>query len=269
MKRSQESNALMSNSKVYIGTSGYHYDDWKSVFYPDGIQAGQYLYHYSRFFNALELNGSFYKLPDPEHLLKYNDTRLQPFHLSMKAYREITHGDGGRALIRQMLGAIEPVVKSGVLKTLLFQFPFSFKYSDAHMNKVEMISAEIHGVLPVMEFRHRSWFSDSAMAKLTELGIVVSGTDMPTMGKLPGCRLPETGDLGYVRFHGRNNAKWWDHEHAWERYDYLCSDDTIKGLLPALKQWINKRKTTYIFFNNHYRGQAVQNAQLLMAFLTD
>ena len=267
MKKTWVDNLIMAKTEIHIGTSGYHYDDWKNVFYPEEIQPSDYLQHYSRFFNTLELNGTFYKLPNPEHLIKYTDEKLQPFTLSMKAYRGFTHGEGSRAVIREMLTAIQPVIRAGVLKTLLFQFPFSFKYSRDNWRKIEMVSEEVRGVAPVLEFRHRSWFDELVLDKLRESGLAVCGTDMPGIGKLPGCRLPQTGDLGYFRFHGRNAAKWWDHDQAWERYDYLYSDDLIKKLIPGLKCWLSERKTCYIFFNNHYRGQAVQNAQLLMAFL--
>ncbi len=66
-----------------------------------------------------------------------------------------------------------------------------------------------------------------------------------------------TSSIGYVRFHGRNAAKWWQHEHAYERYDYTYSVEELKEWLPRISKLKSLTEKTFIFANNHWRGQAI------------
>ena len=93
--------------------------------------------------------------------------------------------------------------------------------------------------------------------------------DAPDLPGLPGRDCRVTAPLGYIRFHGSNAEKWWDHDQAWERYDYLYSPQELREWLAPLKQIREEAGEVQVFFNNHYQGQAVRNAQLLMAFLAE
>jgi uncharacterized protein YecE (DUF72 family) len=87
--------------------------------------------------------------------------------------------------------------------------------------------------------------------------------DEPRLKGLVGPVAVRTTDFAYVRFHGRNAAKWWRHGEAWERYDYLYSQKELEGWLPRIKSVAEGSKRTFVAFNNHPRGQAVQNARML------
>jgi uncharacterized protein YecE (DUF72 family) len=76
-----------------------------------------------------------------------------------------------------------------------------------------------------------------------------------------------TSPIGYVRFHGRNAAKWWQHEHAYERYDYLYTEDELAEWVPKIRELADETDKTYLFFNNHYQGKAGQNAQMMAQLL--
>ncbi|MBN1297975.1 DUF72 domain-containing protein [bacterium] len=255
--------------RVNIGTSGYYYTDWKGHFYPDTLRKEDYLPYYRLFFDTVELNFSFYQMPVSTQLLRFADLALQPLSISMKAYRGITHEDADTELIEVFMSRVDVLIRAGILKTVLFQFPFSFRESPAGWEKLEGIVRHVHGVIPVVEFRHVSWFTPEALRRLEHLDIVVCGTDMPTLNDLPGCRLHSTHAVGYMRFHGRNAGTWWNRGDAYERYDYLYTRQELLDLVPALKKWISRHSEVYIFFNNHYRGQAVQNGQMMIAFLAD
>ena len=69
-----------------------------------------------------------------------------------------------------------------------------------------------------------------------------------------------TSEIGYLRFHGRNKEKWFNHKETTERYDYLYSDDELKSWLPGILEMVEKSKDMYIVFNNCHRGQAATNA---------
>ena len=76
-----------------------------------------------------------------------------------------------------------------------------------------------------------------------------------------------TGDTGYIRFHGRNAAKWWHHEQAWERYDYTYKQEELEGWIPRIGQIAGKATNTFIFANNHWRGQAVDTIRQVRSML--
>jgi uncharacterized protein YecE (DUF72 family) len=83
--------------------------------------------------------------------------------------------------------------------------------------------------------------------------------------------LPEavaTADTAYVRFHGRNAGKWFQHEQPHERYDYLYGIDELAAWVPRLRQLDAAASSTLVFMNNHYEAKAVTNAQQLKELLS-
>ncbi len=78
-----------------------------------------------------------------------------------------------------------------------------------------------------------------------------------------------TSQVAYVRFHGRNAAKWWQHQQAWERYDYSYSDDELREWLPKLRQLDAEAPLTLVYANNHFRGQSVQTVEQLGRLLQE
>ena len=77
----------------------------------------------------------------------------------------------------------------------------------------------------------------------------------------------KTGSIGYVRFHGRNAAKWWKHEQAYERYDYSYTQEELNEWLPKIRELDSMTEKTYLFTNNHWRGQAVSTIRQLKMML--
>jgi uncharacterized protein YecE (DUF72 family) len=72
-----------------------------------------------------------------------------------------------------------------------------------------------------------------------------------------------TGPVAYVRFHGRNRAKWWQHTEAWERYDYSYADEELMEWLPKIHQLDQESPLTLVYMNNHWQGQAAGTARQL------
>lgn len=258
-----------NSAELFIGTAGYSYPDWKNVFYPSTLPANRYLEHYTKFFNALEVNFTFYRMPSSRSIRNLTSMDYQELHLSFKAHQSLTHQSMEIPLLKEFLAGLEPLSDQNRVKTLLFQFPYSFQPCNEAWDRLSEIAHYVCGVVPVVEFRHSSWFTADTLGRLSGMGLAICAVDMPGTDDLPGVRLPVTHPVGYMRFHGRNQARWWKHEQAWQRYDYLYSERQLEGMLPELRTWMERHRTVYFYFNNHYRGQAVQNAQLLMAFLAD
>ena len=76
-----------------------------------------------------------------------------------------------------------------------------------------------------------------------------------------------TSKIAYIRFHGRNKEKWWQHEHAYERYDYTYSPDELEEWIPKIRKLDQTAEKTFVFANNHWRGQAVSTIRQLRMML--
>ncbi len=125
------------------------------------------------------------------------------------------------------------------------------------------------GVDLVVEFRNRAWICDATFRLLEELNVGYCCVDQPRLRGLIPPVACATSPVAYIRFHGRNADKWWEHEHAWQRYDYLYSREELEEWLPKVERLAEHAERIFIFFNNHYQAQAVQNALLFRDMLAD
>ena len=91
--------------------------------------------------------------------------------------------------------------------------------------------------------------------------------DEPRLPNLLPSIVEATSKIGYVRFHGRNSAKWWQHEQAYERYDYSYSPEELAEWLPKIQKLNAMTEKTFVFTNNHWRGQAVDTIRQLRVML--
>ncbi|MFQ5808721.1 MAG: DUF72 domain-containing protein, partial [Armatimonadota bacterium] len=114
----------------------------------------------------------------------------------------------------------------------------------------------------VVEFRNRGWARQETLDMLVDLNLGYCCVDEPPLKGLMPPLAVATSDTGYVRFHGRNAEQWWDHEEAWQRYDYLYSEDELREWVGKVEGVAEKTHQTYVFFNNHYQGKAALNASL-------
>jgi uncharacterized protein YecE (DUF72 family) len=113
------------------------------------------------------------------------------------------------------------------------------------------------GELPtVVEFRDVAWVKEAAFDLLRELKFGYCCVDEPRLKGLMPPIAVATGPVAYTRFHGRNAARWYEHEAAWQRYDYTYSDSELREWAPKLRQLDEAAPLTLVYFNNHFRGQA-------------
>ena len=249
---------------IYLGTSGFSYDDWREVFYPTRLAKRDFLTFYSSHFPALELNSSYYAIPSPGLIRSLTERTPEDFQIVVKAYRGITHerSSGTEADLKAFLAAIAPLSSCGKLAAILFQFPYSFHFDSSGLAFVESLLKLAPGWPTVVEFRNEGWMKEKVWELLRSHNASLCCVDEPP---LPGLVPPEaictSPELGYVRFHGRNAQKWWNHEQAWQRYDYLYSEEELEQWRKGITWLAGRTDKTFIFFNNHRNGQAVKNAR--------
>ena len=248
---------------IHIGTSGYSYEDWVGPFYPEGLSKRDYLSFYAGKFSCVEVNYTYYRMPDARTLAAMSDKTGDDFRFVIKANQEMTHEREGdkSALFAQFVEALAPLREAGKFGCVLAQFPHSFKCVKQSVQYLRTFRELMPEDVPtVIEFRDRSWVRDRTFEFLRENGFGFCCVDQPQFDTLIPPIAVVTSTIAYVRFHGRNRAKWWHHVEAWERYDYLYPREELREWVDKVADMARQAEDVYLFFNNHYNAQAVQNA---------
>jgi uncharacterized protein YecE (DUF72 family) len=237
--------------QYYIGTSGWHYDHWRYLFYPDKLAKAKWLEFYARHFTTVELNSSFYRLPSEQAFAAWHDSSPANFTFAVKVSRFITH-------IKRLKGIKEPLdtflarakILGEKLGPLLYQLPPSMHRDDSRLES--SLSTLPQGMKHVLEFRHESWLDDGVFEILRRYNIGLCVFDMPTLT----CPLKATADFAYIRFHGSTGL-----------YSSCYSDDELAEWAKRLASLPSKVKSVYVYFNNDAEAFAVSNAMTLRNYL--
>ncbi|MFQ6131872.1 MAG: DUF72 domain-containing protein [Armatimonadota bacterium] len=255
---------------IRLGTSGFSYDDWVGHFYPEGIQKSDMLRYYAEHFDTVEVNYTYYRLPNARTLSQMAAKTGEGFEFVIKANREMTHERAeDPEVFRQFAEALTPLREQQKFGCILAQFPYSFKPTREGARYLRWFREQVPSELPtVVEFRNSQWVHEKAFELLEELSFGFCCVDEPDLrGLMPGVAVATSPEVGYVRFHGRNAEKWFEHEEAWERYDYLYTEDELAEWVDKVKDLAEKTERTYLFFNNHYQSKAVVNANMFQQLL--
>jgi len=257
---------MVVSARMRIGTSGYSYKDWTGPFYPDGTRPKDMLALYAARFGTVELNFSYYRQPDPQQLEGMAAAARQAnpaFTFAVKAHRTLTHeiGAGWRREAARFREAVAGLQARDALGAVLVQFPHSFHYTVQNRRHLDALLGAFEGLPCACEFRSPEWLRDRVYSGLRARRAALVAVDEPALdGLLPPLAMP-TGPLGYVRFHGRNETNWWRGDSA-SRYDYLYTEDEIAEWLPRFET-LSAAGPVFVYFNNHWRGQAPRNAEML------
>ncbi len=253
-------------SKLWIGASGYSYDDWVGPFYPKGLAKSDFLPYYATKFPVTEVNATYYRIPPPRSFEAMARRSPRDFLFVIKAHQDMTHhGSREKGLYTTFLDAIEPLRAAGKFDGVLLQFPFGFKNETRSRGHVAFLREALPGMRLWAEFRHDSWNQAPVLEFLKRLSVGYCAVDEPA---LPGLMPPvaaATTDTGYIRFHGRNAATWFGGGH--ERYDWDYSAEELSEWLDRIRTIANQTERTYVFFNNCYMGRAVKSARILQKLL--
>lgn len=235
--------------RVIVGTSGWNYDHWRGVFYPEGLPRSRWLEHYAGTFATVELNASFYRSMRPQTFEKWRKTTPEGFIWAIKANRFITHirrlADVEDSLMRFMASTEPLKEKRG---PVLFQLPPSLAFDKVLAE--EFMSLKKEGDLWVIEARNKSWATDKALACLRERGVAWCISD--TAGRYP-LLVTVTAGFAYIRLHGSRRL--------------YASCYTQEELEKWAETIVSLGVDTYVYFDNDFMGHAPVNARQLMEIL--
>ena len=282
---------------IRVGTCSWADESLSKWWYPKGIRtAEERLRHYAEHFDTVELDSSYYRLPEPEQVEKWTERTPDGFVFHVKAFGVMTRhpvrleqlppdlreaaptDERGRVerpsrdfraeVFARFHEALEPFRAAGKLGGILLQFPSYVVAKDSSRDYIAWAVEQLRGDLPLVEFRHRSWLDDEhrdhTLSFLESIGashVVVDAPKTEAKNLVP--TVPAvTGPLAYVRFHGRNADTWNKRGgSAAERFDYLYSEEELQEWIPVLRKLGNQAREAYAMFNNNGRSPAQVGAE--------
>jgi uncharacterized protein YecE (DUF72 family) len=261
--------AELGPGRLLIGTSGYSYTDWEGTLYPPGTPKDRYLELYAAEFSVVELNFSYYTMPQARTLERMVSVTPEGFLFAVKAHQSLTHtiGEDLPVAAERFRQGILPLAEGGRLAAVLFQFPYRFHYAPESRRHLQVLCEAFADLPKAVEFRSSEWQRESVYAGLRRWNAAYVNVDAPPLARLPKPSDTTTSELGYVRFHGRNRANWWQGDNV-SRYDYLYSSEELEGWLPRIERLLARARLALLIFNNHSGGKAVANARQLIRRLS-
>jgi uncharacterized protein YecE (DUF72 family) len=239
-------------ARVWIGTSGWHYDSWRGRFFPDRLPLKNQLQYYASQFPTTELNGVFYRTPTPEAVKSWRAQTGKDFVFAWKASKFITHW---KRLSGNSVNSLELLENRLSLLgdkggPVLFQLPPQFHVNrDRLASFLELLSNKRRYSF---EFRHPSWYVPQIFRLLSERNIslcISDHHDAPAPWK-------RTADFVYIRGHGPGG-----------RYKGHYSPQMLAAWARRIRSWKKQRCDIYVYFDNDQKSAAPTDALKLRLLL--
>ena len=236
----------------HIGCSGFSYKEWKAAFYPAKLPQTKWFEYYTKNFNTLELNTTFYRFPTLKSLMGWHDRAPEGFTFSAKVPRSITHYKRFNDT-KSMMDDFYGLLKQGLrekLACVLIQLPPQFSYD---LFKLDNILSQVdHSFTNVIEFRNESWWRKDVQWILKKNNIGFCGVSFPKI-RFDDAVINQS--LCYYRFHGVPHLFYSEYEETF-----------LQKIIDQFKK-SRKAKTVYIYFNNTASMAAVKNARYIQSLL--
>ncbi|MFO7795434.1 MAG: DUF72 domain-containing protein [Promethearchaeati archaeon] len=243
--------------ELKIGCAGWSYDDWIETFYPKHLNRSDHLNFYSKYFNLVEINATFYNLSSKEMVFNWNNRVPEDFRFAVKVWKEITHKyeqEDLNYVIYQFFEQLRPL--NDKVDYYLLQFPPWFKYSDKHVEYLR----KIIDLLPsnnkyVIELRDNSWFDENIIKILTKKSNIIIATSY--IEEIIPYYAPNQNSY-YIRLIG-------DRQIQSFKIVQRKKEEEITQLINKIQELkANKNvKEIFIIVNNHYTGFAPETANEL------
>jgi uncharacterized protein YecE (DUF72 family) len=229
----------------WIGTSGYNYPEWKGSFYPEKMPAAKMLPYYAERFTTVEINYTFYRIPNEKIVTGWAAQVPPAFKFTLKAPRRITHDSRLRDCADLVTGFCNVAATLGdQLGTLLFQLPPNFK-RDLPLFET-FLEAFPPKVMAAFEFRHDSWHDDGVYEALRKRNLALCIADTGERST----PLVETADYGYFRLR----------DEGYQQAD-------IERWAQVVKERASKWRETFVYFKHEEEGKGPEFAARLIASL--
>lgn len=233
-----------------IGCSGWQYRHWRGAFYPDTLPVSGWFEHYAGQFDTVEVNYTFYRLPEIATFQEWRRRAPAGFLFSVKASRYLTH-------MKKLKDPDEPLDRffsraRGLGRTfgpVLYQLPPNWPLDMRRLD--DFLSALPARRSHVLEFRHPSWYAPDVFERLNRAGVSLCLHDM--QGSASGQL--RVGPIVYLRLHGT------------ARYTGSYSDEQLERWAGWLTRQVAEGMPAYVYFNNDIGGHAPRDAMRLRTMM--
>ena len=257
----------VNDTPLYLGTSGYKYQDWKGKFYPSNVSNYEMLKYYnnSKLFNFLELTFTFYNFP-------YRDTirsiveRASNLLFSVRLHKSFLKGRYNKQDIKDFYDGLKPMIDDGKLAAFFADFNYSFTASKENFGHILKLVRDFNDYPLFFELPNRTWYKDRFLELFREHRIGLITIDMPTIKGLAPYYPFSSNNYTYFRLYGRSGF-WLTPED--KILDYSYKDEDLKKFIEDIKPLSLVSKKVFVTFCNVVDGHAVENAGTFIKYLSN
>ena len=236
---------------LFLGTSGWVYKHWMGIFYPEELHGEQQLEFYAQHFSTVEVNYSFYRLPEKSVFETWREQSPQDFLFAVKGSRYLTH-------MKKLKDPVEPLTRlmeraSGLqekLGPILFQFPHTWCVNCSRLEFFLELLQTYPQQRYTFEFRHNSWLNPQVYKLLERAGAALCLPVSPTVPLDIRLTAPWT----YIRMH---SGQW----------GIGYSDEELSTWATRIREFLQRGVDVYVYFNNDPEGHAIRDGKHLSVLL--
>ena len=249
----------MKNARAYVGTSGWNYSQWRARFYPKELRQADWLAHYTSHFRSVEVNNTFYRVPDRETVDLWARDAPSAFRFAVKMWRGVSHFKKLKDCREHLEKFYLPVavLPAGQRGPVLVQLPSNqgkdLPKLDAFLGEFRAVTRPAHWKVAV-EFRNGDWLCPETYHVLDRRRAAICLHDMPPAAVIE----PNDASFVYLRRHGPAG----DYRHSY-------SDRALREDARRIRRWLEEGRMVFAYFNNDAEACAVSNARQLKKELAD
>jgi uncharacterized protein YecE (DUF72 family) len=287
--------------RIVVGTSSWADPGFVAKWYPKGMAARDRLRWYAERFDAVEVNSSYYAIPDRGTVERWVGETPDGFSFDVKVHRllsrhaatldslppdlrpEAETNPRGRVLLTseieqamamRLLEAVEPLVAAGRLSSFLCQLTPAFAPAKSELAELDPLIEALNPHRLAIEFRHRGWVegdrAEETLSFLSERDVAFVCVDAPQevhVPIMPAIDAVTRDDLAYVRAHGRNAEGYMSGKTVAERFGWVYSDDELEEIAGRAKELASQADEVRVMFNNNRDDDAPTAARRLRQLL--
>jgi uncharacterized protein YecE (DUF72 family) len=245
-------------------------------FYPAGVTTPeQRLRHYAAVFDTVEVDSSFYHLPNERNSFLWAERTPDAFRFHIKAYRSLTLHDREHAPTDQewtmFSSALQPLRDAGKLGYVLFQYAPWFRFGDDSFGYMRECIDRMGGDYIAIQFRHSSFLlpenRDETFGRLKEMGAIYVAVDEPQLAgrTIPPVTMVTVPRMSVIRLNGRNSGNWFARDiPVVERFHYRYQPGELAEWTPRVRSLAESAEEVYVMFNNCFEDDAAVNARQMI-----
>jgi uncharacterized protein YecE (DUF72 family) len=281
--------------KILVGTSSWADPGFVEEWYPPGMASRDRLAWYARRFDAVEVNSSFYAIPELGTVARWAEVTPDDFVFDYKLHRALSRhaaqvdslppdmreglevGSRGRVrlttalereLVARTLEAVAPLEHAGKLGAFLLQLTPAFSPRRHSLDELAGLIEALGGRPLAIEFRHRGWVEgdrlEATLEWLSDHGAAFVSVDAPKQDEftiMPDVDAVTRPDLAYIRLHGRNAEGYLKGKSVAERFGWDYSDDELEEVAERARGMAEEADLVHVMFNNNRGADAPTSAR--------